>query len=179
MIFNRIIKGYAKILRIFLVVIFYALLFVVFIQIIGRYIRFVQFSWASEVARFFLIWLIFTGSTLAVKEEEHFFLDIFRIDFKAHPYRSKFLRIIYYICMFLIIIFWCIVGYPYFLKGFARFTIVAHINYALINGVILLASISMFLFLINNFIEEFFIKRHRDKDKIKMHDNKKIRVKRG
>jgi TRAP-type C4-dicarboxylate transport system permease small subunit len=47
------------------------------ILILGRYVPFItEFSWAMEVVEFSMIWLVFLGAAVAVREKAHFFVDL-------------------------------------------------------------------------------------------------------
>ncbi len=76
--FTRILDSYFKILKIILTGLIFLLTIPVFLQIVSRYVAFVpRYIWTEEVARFAFVWIILVGSTIAVRENTHFSVDIF------------------------------------------------------------------------------------------------------
>ncbi len=56
-----------------------ALVLIVSLQVMGRFIPFLPYMlWTEEISRFLLIWLIFIGASVGVKETTHFVVNIFR-----------------------------------------------------------------------------------------------------
>ena len=54
-----------------------ALLVPVTVQVVSRYTTIVPtFMWTEEAARFFLVWLIMLGATIAVRNRAHFNIDL-------------------------------------------------------------------------------------------------------
>lgn len=49
--------------------------FIVFIQVILRYVFNYSLHWSEEVARYLIIWFIFVGSSIAVREKAHAAVD--------------------------------------------------------------------------------------------------------
>ncbi|MBO8165477.1 MAG: TRAP transporter small permease [Brevibacillus sp.] len=50
--------------------------FLVFIQVVLRYLFHYSLFWSEEVARYLIIWLIFIGSSIAVREKAHAVVDV-------------------------------------------------------------------------------------------------------
>lgn len=47
----------------------------VFVQVVLRYVFHYSFSWAEEVARYLIVWFVFIGSSIAVREKAHATMD--------------------------------------------------------------------------------------------------------
>ncbi len=53
------------------------LLLIVIYQICARWITFIPPAlWTEEIARFFLVWVIFLGAAIGVRERSHFVLEV-------------------------------------------------------------------------------------------------------
>lgn len=55
----------------------------IFVQIIFRYVVNLPLAWTEEIARYFFIWLIYLGSSYAVKKRRHLKVDAVLLLFKA------------------------------------------------------------------------------------------------
>lgn len=60
-----------------LILLVFMLLGSVALQVVARYIPFIpRFLWTLEVSNFSLIWAVFLGASLAVRENTHFFVEL-------------------------------------------------------------------------------------------------------
>ncbi|PWA11827.1 TRAP transporter small permease [Pueribacillus theae] len=50
--------------------------FIVFVQVVLRYVFNYSLHWSEEVARYLIIWFIFIGSSIAVREKAHAAVDV-------------------------------------------------------------------------------------------------------
>ncbi|MFC3640775.1 TRAP transporter small permease [Aquibium oceanicum] len=57
-------------------VVFWALAFVVFLQFFTRYVLNNSFGWTEEIARFLLIGVTFIGAAMAVRKESHIAVEL-------------------------------------------------------------------------------------------------------
>lgn len=74
---SKILGMAHKFLVTFQAVLLGALLLVVSYQIISRWVPFLpRILWTEEISRFLLVWVIFLGAAIGVKEETHFVLDM-------------------------------------------------------------------------------------------------------
>lgn len=96
-----------KILKFVIVMLFLLLVLIVILQVFSRYIPAVTIPWTEEVARFFLIFVTFIGSAIAIRDNEHITIT-FLINKLPFSFR-KYMNILIYI---LIILFLLV-----FLKG--------------------------------------------------------------
>src|SRR5699024_4362433 len=54
-----------------------AMVVVVAIQVLGRYVPFVDRGiWTEEISRMCLVWLVFLGAAAGVRTSEHFLIDL-------------------------------------------------------------------------------------------------------
>lgn len=65
-----------KISKVILGIIVGTMFLIIITQVILRYIFSGGFSWAEEVTVFFMAWMTFLGSAIAVKQAEHINIDI-------------------------------------------------------------------------------------------------------
>lgn len=76
-IFTKAIQGLYKSLVIVQTALLGLLLAIVSLQVITRLFPFIpHFLWTEEIARFLLIWVIFLGASLGVKEWTHFTVSL-------------------------------------------------------------------------------------------------------
>lgn len=57
--------------------------FLVFLQIVNRFIFKVPMPWTDEFAKYFFVWLSLYGSAKAVREKSHIFVDIIELFIKG------------------------------------------------------------------------------------------------
>lgn len=73
---GRIFAALEKVLNFFSGGILVILVFIVFSNVLGRYVFHSSLAWAEEISRFLLIWMIFLGAVAAYIHDEHLGLDI-------------------------------------------------------------------------------------------------------
>lgn len=75
--FEKIMSGIYKALVVIQTVLLGTLLLIVTIQIVSRLMPFLpHFLWTEEIARFLLVWVIFLGAAIGVREATHFTVSI-------------------------------------------------------------------------------------------------------
>jgi len=142
----RILEIYAKIIEGVMKILMGILLIVVALQVTGRYVPFIpRYLWTIEVSDFSLIWIIFLGSIIGVREEKHFFLDIFSDNLK--PGMNKFIKMIYFICMYIVSLIFVMYGYQYFIMGCIQHSNLTGMNLGIIYISVPLSGISWIIFL--------------------------------
>lgn len=67
-----------KVEEVFLVFTLVAMVLLIFMQIIGRYIFGAAPSWTEELARYIHVWQVWVGASFAVKKGEHIRIEAFR-----------------------------------------------------------------------------------------------------
>jgi TRAP-type C4-dicarboxylate transport system permease small subunit len=160
MLFFRICEGYARLLQKIIVILGLSLIFAVALQVAGRYIPFIpRYLWTLEVTNFSLIWMIFIGSIIGVREGKHFFVDIFTFSGgQIHPGLQRFLRIVYYIVVLVVTMVFIIYGYSYFVKwGMIQSSDITGVNLGWLYVSVPLSGVSWLLFLVESFLKEFIL----------------------
>ena len=71
------LEYYFRFLKIVLTILMGVLIIPVTMQIFARYIDFIpRYIWTEELARFCFIWIILVGAMIAMRENEHFTVDL-------------------------------------------------------------------------------------------------------
>lgn len=74
---SAVLEGLHRVLVVLQALLLAVLLGMVCYQILSRWIApLPRLLWTEEIARFLLVWVIFLGSAIAVKERSHFVLEI-------------------------------------------------------------------------------------------------------
>lgn len=160
MLFFRICEAYARLLHKILVLLGLSLIFAVALQVAGRYIPFIpRYLWTLEVTNFSLIWMIFIGSIIGVREGKHFFVDVFAFSGKQiNPRLEYILKILYYIVVLVVTIVFIVYGYSYFVKwGMIQSSDITGINLGWLYASVPLSGISWLLFLVESFLKDFIL----------------------
>jgi len=74
---KKLLNWYYSFLKIVLTVLMGMLIIPVTMQIFARYVDFIpRYIWTEELARFCFIWIILVGAMIAMRENEHFTVDL-------------------------------------------------------------------------------------------------------
>lgn len=107
---NTILNNFEEYLGVFSLI-FTSVL--VFIQVVMRYLFNYSIYWSEEVARYIIIWFIFIGSSIAVREKAHATVDLL-INYLPQVYKRLFsilaalVSVIF--CLLIIISSWKTIG---------------------------------------------------------------------
>ena len=149
--FTKIMDAYARVINFVIIVLMYLLLFSVALQIIGRYIHFIpRYLWAEEVARMSLIWVIFLGSMIGLKERRHFYVDF--LPRNLSPKVNRVLDILYYVFLFSVSYIFLRYGFRYWKMGTIQTSELTGLNLGWIHIAVPVAGLSWTLFLIEQVI---------------------------
>ncbi len=160
MLFFRICEAYARFLHKIIVILGISLIFAVALQVAGRYIPFIpRYLWTLEVTNFSLIWMIFIGSIIGVREGKHFFVDVFTFaGGQINPKLQFILRIVYYVVVLTVTLVFIVYGYSYFVKwGMIQSSDITGINLGWLYVSVPLSGVSWLLFLVESFLKEFIL----------------------
>ena len=153
----RILEIYSNVIQVTLKVLMLILIGAVTLILLGRYIEFIpRYLWTEELSNFCLVWIIFLGSIIGVKERKHFFVDIFPDT--IHPRLKKGFDIAYYAAIYLISIIFITYGQKYFVNGCAQTSPLTGLNLGTIYIAILVSGYSWLIFITGNVYEDFFKK---------------------
>lgn len=156
----KLFDYYAKFLTRLLIVLMTLLLISVATSVAGRYIEFIpRFFWILEITNFALIWMVFVGSILGLRESRHFFIDIFGDD--VPKWFELVLKIVYYIVTLTVTYVFVRWGYRYFVEwGTIQTSDLTGINLGFLYASVPVAGISWLLFLLEGIYHDF-LKRDR------------------
>jgi TRAP-type C4-dicarboxylate transport system permease small subunit len=74
---KKFLDGYFVFLKFMLTTLMGVLIIPVTMQIFARYVDFIpRYIWTEELARFCFIWIILVGAMIALRENEHFTVDL-------------------------------------------------------------------------------------------------------
>jgi TRAP-type C4-dicarboxylate transport system permease small subunit len=106
-----------KLLNVLILIAGVALLAAVAIQIGGRYVPFIPlWLWPQEIINCGLVWAIFMGSVVALRDKEHFTVDIITpiLKKKNIPFLNVGVNVFYYLIAFAIALVFTRYGYSFF-----------------------------------------------------------------
>ena len=158
--FFKFCDAYNAMLKFLIHVAGLTLLFSVGLQVAGRYIWFIPpYLWTLEVTNFALIWGIFIGASIAMREHQHFFVDIFEFDGKTiNPKFDLFLRILSHVITAGIAFVFIYYGWQYFTGwGMIQYSDITGVNLGWLYFSVPVAGASFLLFLLERVLKEFFI----------------------
>ncbi len=162
MVLVRICDVYAKILDKLILYLGLFLIFAVALQVAGRYIPFVpRWLWPLELATFDLIWIVFIGSILALREKRHFNVDLF-IGKKISPHFSIFLKVVYYFTVGVVTYVFVVFGYKYLIGwGLIQQSEITGMSMGFLYASVPVAGISWALFLAENIYKDITSNRRK------------------
>ncbi|WP_319415517.1 TRAP transporter small permease [Marispirochaeta aestuarii] len=145
--FTKILDVYARIINAVIILLMYLLMFSVALQIMGRYIHFIpRYLWAEEVARMSLIWVIFLGSMIGLRERRHFYVDF--LPRNLSPKVNLVLDILYYVLLFAVSYIFLRFGFRYWKMGTIQQSELTGINLGWIHASVPFAGFTWTIFLI-------------------------------
>lgn len=130
------------------------LLLVVSVQVVSRFVPFLpRFLWTEEIARFLLIWVIFLGASIGVREGTHFTVSLLQNT------KSKLLNRIWDISVLLLMTamsaIFAIRGFNYAKVMIWDISDIAQISMIWVGAAIPVFGVLSTLFIIEMFINEF------------------------
>jgi TRAP-type C4-dicarboxylate transport system permease small subunit len=128
------------------VILFVALILVVFSQVITRYVLHTPLLWSEEAARFLLFWVALLGAGMSVKTKKHFTIEVMDFEKLRNPSLRTTLRLIPDVCIFLFGIFMTIVGTSYSVMGGLRVATNSRINMRYVFAAIPIAGITIVVY---------------------------------
>lgn len=106
MSWKKLIDG--KLEEIFLVATLVAMVVLIFVQVLCRYLFNFSLSWSEELARYIHVWQIWIGASFAVRKQEHIRVEAFRNLFKETA--RKFIDLVCYLLWFIMAFFLAVYG---------------------------------------------------------------------
>ena len=150
---QHFLDRYFRLLQLVLTVFLILLLIPVLLQVLSRLVPFIpRYIWTEELARFAFVWIILLGSSIAVRDQGHFFVDLL----PSLPRRYEhFLRLIGYVCMLFLAFIFVWQGFAYTKFGFTQHSEIAGLPMWTIYLAWPLAGLSWVLFLIEKIYHQF------------------------
>ena len=148
---TKILDAYARLINLTIILLMYLLILSVTLQIVGRYIPFIpRYLWAEEIARMSLIWIIFLGSMIGIKERRHFFVDF--LPRNLPPKVNLILDILYYVLLFAVSYIFLRFGFRYFYMGTIQQSELTGINLGWIHASVPVAGFTWAVFLLEQVV---------------------------
>ena len=158
MILTKICDAYIKLLNVLIIIAGIALLLAVAIQIGGRHIPFIPlWLWPMEIVNFGLVWMIFMGSVVALREKEHFTVDVISMILKNRniPVVNVAINVIYYFIAFSIALVFTRYGYTFFSEwGLIRRSDLTGLNLGYIYFAVPFAGVSWIVLLVESLYKD-------------------------
>ncbi|WP_026570998.1 TRAP transporter small permease [Sediminibacillus terrae] len=82
---KKLINGLAKVQLVLAAIFFIVFIVCVILQVASRYIPGITVFWASTIATYSFIWMVFFGAAITLREKEHFKLTILLDKLKGMP----------------------------------------------------------------------------------------------
>ncbi|MCB6992064.1 TRAP transporter small permease [bacterium 210820-DFI.6.37] len=105
---KKIINFYNKFEEIFLVVLLVAMVLLIFVQVVLRYIFNSSLSWSEELSRILFIWVSWIGISLGQKKGEH--IKITMVTDKLKGNAKKIMLLLADVCTIVILVILCVKG---------------------------------------------------------------------
>ncbi len=153
--FIAFVDFYSRLIQKLMLVLLVVMLVSMLIMILGRYVPFIPpFLWTMEVVKFGMIWMIFLGAGVALREKRHFYLDIV-----PEKYEQTLGKALYGIYALVILIF----TYVYIVYGFLYFkdwslvqtSEIMYINMGFVFFSVPLCGVNCLLFISAEFLEKW------------------------
>ncbi|MCB0632876.1 MAG: TRAP transporter small permease [Saprospiraceae bacterium] len=147
------IDRYFKLLQTLLTLLLCVLVIPVLIQVASRFLPFIpRYIWTEEIARFAFIWIILIGSSIAVRDQSHFHVDVLP-RFSART--ENLLRILLLMFMLLLAIVFVVGGFQFTVFGATQSSEISGLPMLTIYVAWPLAGLSWILFLVEQIYQHF------------------------
>lgn len=158
--FLRFAEWYFQLLIKLLIFLMFVLMLAVGLTVAGRYIPFVpRWLWTLEITNFSLIWMVFIGAIVGLRDKRHFFIDIFPDTIPN--WFHVVLQVLYYVVTMTITLVFIIFGYRFLVKwGMIQKSDITGINLGFLYASVPVTGLSWLLFLIEGIYKDLF--QHRE-----------------
>ncbi len=149
---KRCLERYAWLLRKLITVLLGLLVIPVTLQIVSRYTELIpRYIWTEEAARFFFIWMIMLGSTIAVREQTHFNVDI--LPKPKTPQGKAVAVLVVDVSMLLMALIFVWYGWDFAMFGYGQTSELTGINMLFIFAVFPLAGVTWLAIILERILE--------------------------
>lgn len=155
---KKLLDGYYAFLKILLTILMGVLIVPVTMQIFARYFDFIpRYIWTEELARFCFIWIILVGAMVALRENEHFTVDLLPA---AKTHRGEAIsRMFVDLMAFVLAVIFVVWGWPLVEFGLLQTSEMAELPMVLIYMAWPLTGITWILFLAERFVDHIKLYR--------------------
>jgi len=155
---KKFLDGYFVFLKFMLTTLMGVLIIPVTMQIFARYIDFIpRYIWTEELARFCFIWIILVGAMIALRENEHFAVDLLPV---PKTNRGKAISLMFVDLMaFIMAVIFVAWGWPLVQFGLLQTSEMAELPMVLIYMAWPLTGITWILFLAERLVDHINLYR--------------------
>lgn len=157
--FLKLCDAVAKCLRYALVALGLILIGSVTLLVAARYVPLVpRWLWPLEIANWAMIWMVFVGASLGVRDNKHFNVDLFM---GKTPPRSVYilLKVVGYVFVGFVTLTFVFFGYAFVVKwAMIQTSEILMVNLAFLYVSVPVAGVLWLLFLIEDFYKDFILK---------------------
>jgi TRAP-type transport system small permease protein len=158
--FLKLCDAISRVLHCALVAMGLLLIGSVTLLVAARYLPFVpRWLWPLEVTNWAMIWMVFIGASIAVRENKHFNVDLFM---GKNPPRAVhvFLKLVYYVFVGFVTLTFIFFGYAFVVKwAMIQSSEILMINMAYLYVSVPVAGLLWLLFLVEDIYKEFFMRK--------------------
>ncbi len=156
----KICDAVARLLERVLIALGVILLVMVALLVAGRYVPFVpRWLWPLELANWAMIWMVFIGASLAVREKTHFNVDLFLGKTLRRPLHVA-LKILYYAVVGFVTFTFVVFGYEFVVEwAMIQTSEILIINLGFLYVSVPIAGLLWVLFLIEDYYRDFIEKK--------------------
>lgn len=150
---NRFCTFYANITKYVVSALVPVLILTVTYQIVARHVSFIpRFLWTEEICRFALNWLVMLGSALAVRNNDHFDIDLLS---KTTP-RAKEIRFwVVNIIILVSALFFIVYGWGFAVSGLRRRSLAAGLSMVWVYCSFVVFGVSSLIFQLEKILRHF------------------------
>lgn len=150
---TRICNCYAIFLKVVVSALVPLLILTVTYQIIARHVEAIpRFLWTEEICRFSLNWLVMIGASLAVRNNDHFDIDVLT---RLTPRGRKIRFIVVNFAVLVAVLIFAVYGWEFAASGLRRKSMAANLSMVWVYSSFVFFGISSLLFQIEKFIVFF------------------------
>ncbi|MFA5027250.1 MAG: TRAP transporter small permease [Candidatus Methylomirabilota bacterium] len=159
---TRVCDAVAKLLRHLLVALGMVLIVSVTLLVLGRYVPLVpRWLWPLEIANWAMIWFVFVGASLAVRQGNHFTVDLFLGGTPSRPV-ELFLKGLYFVVVGFVTLTFIGFGYGFVVDwATIQTSEVLMINMAYLYVSVPIAGLLWLLFLAEDFYQSIILRGGR------------------
>lgn len=139
-----------------------AMLVIIFLQVIARYLFNHSFSWSEEIARFLFVWTVFIGSALIIGDKGHMAVKLLSVKLEGKA-AGTVLNVIVELCGLAFILIMIIQGSKMANVMMFQISPALGIPMGYVYSIIPISGFLMLLYFIKNIIDIFYSNQNKSK----------------